>query len=163
MPNKSSTAGREAVAIAALMPKTFLCVGIFLFLCSDVRSHQETASRQRQALKDLATSFSMMSVAAHPDDEDAEALTMMRMKWGVRASVVVSNYGEGGQNAIGPELYEDLGALRYGELCAAASGYGVSRVLSLGFVDFGFSKTAEETFRFLGGTQELVDMLVARV
>ncbi|HEY3128977.1 MAG TPA: PIG-L family deacetylase [Acidobacteriota bacterium] len=163
MSNRSTTAGREAAAIAALRPKALLCLGFFLFLCSDVRSQQETASRQRQALKDLATSFSMMSVAAHPDDEDAEALTMMRMKWGVRASVVVSNYGEGGQNAIGPELYEDLGALRYSELRAAASGYSVSRVLSLGFVDFGFSKTAEETFQFWGGKQEVVDRLVAAI
>ncbi|MBI4455935.1 MAG: PIG-L family deacetylase [Acidobacteria bacterium] len=138
-----------------------LFVSLFLLLVCDFLSAQDAAGRQRQALKDLSTTFSLMSVAAHPDDEDAEALTIMRMKWGVRASIVVSNYGEGGQNATGPELYEDLGGLRYHELHTAAAHYGVSRVLSLGFVDFGFSKTAEETFRFWGGQEEVTRRLVA--
>ncbi len=166
MRNRDSRTGTESksfIRLPAETLKALLYFAILLFLCSDVRSNQEAAQRQRQALKDLSTSFSMMSVAAHPDDEDAEALTMMRIKWGVRASIIVSNYGEGGQNATGPELYEDLGALRHHELRAAAQGYGVSRVLSMGFFDFGFSKTAEETFRFWGGKQEVVDRLVAAI
>ncbi|HEV8131251.1 MAG TPA: PIG-L family deacetylase [Acidobacteriota bacterium] len=143
------------VFLIALLPQRLAPAGVL--------AGPDTERQQHQALKDLSTSFSLMSVAAHPDDEDADALTLARMKWGIRASIVVSNYGEGGQNATGPELYEDMGALRYRELHAAASGYGVTRVSSLGFVDFGFSKTAEETFRFWGGKEEMVKRLVAAI
>ncbi|MBI2822551.1 MAG: PIG-L family deacetylase [Acidobacteria bacterium] len=147
-----------AIRCAAL-----LTLAAFLSPAPSAAPARAVAAQQRQTLKDLSTAFSLMSVAAHPDDEDAEALTLMRMKWGVRASIVVSNYGEGGQNAIGPELYEDLGAVRTHELRAAADHYGVPRILSLGFVDFGFSKTAEETFRFWGGQDEVVRRLVAAI
>src|SRR5262245_59243190 len=64
-----------------------------------------------QALLDLTNPFTVMCVAAHPDDEDGSTLTVLRRKYGVHTVTLFSTYGEGGQNAVGPELYEELGVI----------------------------------------------------
>ena len=53
-----------------------------------------------------------MCVAAHPDDEDGTTLTVLRRRDGAHTVSLFSTYGEGGQNAVGPELYEELGVIR---------------------------------------------------
>ena len=53
-----------------------------------------------------------MCVAAHPDDEDGSTLTVLREKYGIHTVSLFSTFGEGGQNAVGPELYEELGVIR---------------------------------------------------
>src|SRR5437867_12094382 len=73
-----------------------------------------------QAMLDINYPFTVMCMAAHPDDEDSEALAYYRMKYGARTVIVTSTRGEGGQNSQGPELNEELGVLRVGELAAAA-------------------------------------------
>ena len=65
-----------------------------------------------QALLDLTNPWTVMCVAAHPDDEDGSTLTVLRRKYGVHTVSLFSTFGEGGQNAVGPELYEDLGVIR---------------------------------------------------
>ena len=95
-----------------------------------------------------------MCVAAHPDDEDGATLTVLRRKYGVHTVTVFSTYGEGGQNATGPELYEELGAIRARETLAAAEIQG-SEAWFLALRDFGFSKSAEEAFRIWGHDEAL--------
>ena len=102
-----------------------------------------------QSLLDLSNPWTVMCVAAHPDDEDGATLTVLRRKYGVHTVTVFSTYGEGGQNAIGPELYEELGAIRARETLAAAEIQG-SEAWFLALRDFGFSKSAEEAFRIWG-------------
>ncbi|MGA7159622.1 MAG: PIG-L family deacetylase [Bacteroidota bacterium] len=92
---------------------------------------------------------SIMNLSAHPDDEDGATLAYYRYKYGVKVYSVCFTRGEGGQNEIGPELYADLGVLRTAETERAARIIG-SEVYFLNFVDFGFSKTAKETFDFWG-------------
>jgi len=70
-----------------------------------------------------------------------------------------STYGEGGQNAVGPELYEELGVIRARETMAAAEVQG-SEPHFLGMRDFGFSKSAEETFRAWGEKEALRRMVL---
>src|ERR1043166_5559170 len=65
-----------------------------------------------QALLDLQNPWTVMCGAAHPDDEDGTSLVVMRHKYGAHTVSLFSTFGEGGQNAIGPELYEELGAIR---------------------------------------------------
>ena len=72
-----------------------------------------------QALLDLQNPFTVMCVAAHPDDEDGTSLIVMRRKYGAHTVSLFSTFGEGGQNAIGPELYEEMGAIRARETMAA--------------------------------------------
>jgi LmbE family N-acetylglucosaminyl deacetylase len=55
--------------------------------------------------------------------------------------------GDGGQNLIGNELYEGLGAIRTEELLAARRIDGAKQYFTRAF-DFGFSKTIEDTYRF---------------
>jgi len=111
-----------------------------------------------QALVDLTNPWTVMCVAAHPDDEDGSTLTVLRRKYGVHTVSLFSTFGEGGQNAVGPELYEDLGVIRARETMAASEVQG-SEPYFLGFRDFGFSKSAEETFR-AWGEKELLRRMV---
>ncbi|MFZ0063913.1 MAG: PIG-L family deacetylase, partial [Pyrinomonadaceae bacterium] len=111
-----------------------------------------------QALLDLTSAATVMCVAAHPDDEDGTTLTVLRRKYGVHTVSLFSTYGEGGQNAVGPELYEALGVIRAKETTAAAQIQG-SEPHFLGLKDFGFSKSAEEAFRFWGHDEALRRMV----
>lgn len=115
----------------------------------------------QQALLDLTNAWTVMCVAAHPDDEDGSTLTVLRRKYGVHTVSLFSTFGEGGQNAVGPELYEDLGVIRARETMAASEVQG-SEPHFLGFRDFGFSKSAEETFRSWG-ERELLRRMVLQI
>jgi LmbE family N-acetylglucosaminyl deacetylase len=112
-----------------------------------------------QALLDLTSPWTVMCVAAHPDDEDGSTLTVLRRKYGMHTVSLFSTFGEGGQNAVGPELYEELGVIRARETMAAAEVQG-SEPHFLGFRDFGFSKSAEETFRVWGEREFLRRMVL---
>jgi GlcNAc-PI de-N-acetylase len=115
-----------------------------------------------QTVLDLTSPWTVMCVAAHPDDEDGSTLTVLRRKYGMHTVSLFSTFGEGGQNAVGPELYEELGVIRAHETLAAAEVQG-SEPHFLGFVDFGFSKSAEETFRIWGGEKELLRRMVLQI
>ena len=112
-----------------------------------------------QALLDLTNPWTVMCVAAHPDDEDGTTLTVLRRKYGVHTVSLFSTYGEGGQNAIGSELYEELGVIRTDETRRAAKIQG-SEPYFLGMKDFGFSKSAEEAFRIWGHDEALRRMVM---
>src|ERR1041385_2333037 len=114
-----------------------------------------------QALLDLTNPWTVMCVAAHPDDEDGSTLTILRRKYGVHTVSLFSTFGEGGQNAVGPEAYEELGVIRARETMAAAEVQG-SEPHFLGFRDFGFSKSAEETFK-AWGEKELLRRMVLQI
>jgi LmbE family N-acetylglucosaminyl deacetylase len=107
-----------------------------------------------QALLDISNPWTVMCIAAHPDDEDGTTLTVLRHKHGVHTVSVFSTYGEGGQNIVGPELYEELGVIRARETMAAAEIQG-SEPYFLGLKDFGFSKSADEAFRVWGHDEAL--------
>src|SRR5215213_10841838 len=122
--------------------------------------HSETGKAEiHQALLDLTSPWTVMCVAAHPDDEDGTSLTVLRRKYGVHTVSLFSTFGEGGQNAVGPQLYEELGIIRARETIAAAEVQG-SEPYFLGFRDFGFSKSAEETFRAWGEREILRRMVL---
>jgi len=112
-----------------------------------------------QALLDLTNPWTVMCVAAHPDDEDGSTLTVLRRKEGVHTVTLFSTYGEGGQNAVGPELYEELGAIRARETMEAAEVQG-SEAYFLGLRDFGFSKSADEALKVWGHDEALRRMVL---
>ncbi|HWR15557.1 MAG TPA: PIG-L family deacetylase [Terriglobales bacterium] len=96
------------------------------------------------ALRKLRTTARLMHTAAHPDDEDGGMLTLQSRGHGVVAVQMTLTRGEGGQNAVGKELGDELGMLRTLELLEADRYYGVEQRFSR-VADFGFSKSAEET------------------
>jgi hypothetical protein len=87
---------------------------------------------------------------AHPDDEDGGMLTLEARGRGVSTLLMTLNRGEGGQNKVGSNLSDVLGVLRTEELLASDEYYGVQERFSR-VADFGFSKSAEETFAKWGG------------
>lgn len=101
----------------------------------------------------------VMNLAAHPDDEDGRTLTYYRRAKDAIAYSVIYTRGEGGQNEIGPELYEDLGAIRTAETERAARILG-TQTFFLNFKDFGYSKTAREAFQEWGGEDHVTSRLV---
>jgi LmbE family N-acetylglucosaminyl deacetylase len=98
-----------------------------------------------QLLTKLNTTARFMQVVAHPDDEDGGLLTLQARGHGASVLLFTLNRGEGGQNKFGAESSDELGILRTLELLEADKYYGVQQGFSR-VADFGFSKTAEETF-----------------
>src|SRR5207244_4134567 len=110
------------------------------------------------ALKQLGANKRVLVIGAHPDDEDTELLAILSRGGGVRAAYLSLSRGEGGQNLIGPELGPELGIIRTEELLAARQLDGARQFFTRAY-DFGFSKTADETFRFWPRDSLLVDVL----
>jgi LmbE family N-acetylglucosaminyl deacetylase len=123
------------------------------------RSTPQMPDEEREAFRGLTNVTVLMDLSAHPDDEDGAMLALYGMGEGVATHSVFFTRGEGGQNEKGPELYEDLGVLRTAETEAAGEILG-SRVHFLDLMDFGYSKTATETFASWGGEREVVRRLV---
>ena len=117
------------------------------------------AAGLRLSLRRLSTTARLMQTVAHPDDEDGGMLTLEARGRGANVLLMTLNRGEGGQNKIGSNLSDVLGVLRTEELLAADQYYGVQERFSR-VADFGFSKSAEETFSKWGGHDvALADMV----
>ena len=113
----------------------------------------------RLELLRLGTTARLMQVVAHPDDEDGGLLTLEARGHGVATLLMTLNRGEGGQNKMGSNLSDVLGVLRTEELLASDQYYGVQERFSR-VADFGFSKSAQETFEKWGGHDiALADMV----
>lgn len=102
----------------------------------------------------------VLMVAAHPDDEDTGFLTAMARGLGAETAYLSLTRGGGGQNLIGPELFEGLGVIRTGELEAARALDGGRQLFTRAF-DFGYSKTAEESLTMWPREELLADVVWA--
>jgi LmbE family N-acetylglucosaminyl deacetylase len=111
-----------------------------------------------QAIKRLGVVASVLHTGAHPDDEDSGLLAYLARGRQARTAYMSLTRGDGGQNAIGPELYEALGVIRTEELLAARRLDGASQFFSRAF-DFGFSKSRTETLSKWDREQVLADMV----
>jgi LmbE family N-acetylglucosaminyl deacetylase len=99
----------------------------------------------RQALERLDTVGSVMMIGAHPDDENTALLAYFSRGLHMRTAYLSLTRGEGGQNLIGSEQGDELGIIRTQELLAARRIDGGEQFFTRA-IDFGFSKTADETF-----------------
>jgi LmbE family N-acetylglucosaminyl deacetylase len=100
----------------------------------------------------------VLMIGAHPDDEDTSFLTVMARRYGAETAYLALTRGDGGQNLIGPELWEGLGIIRTGELEAARALDGGRQFFTRAF-DYGFSKSAEEALT-LWPREELLEDVV---
>src|SRR6185503_14386724 len=117
-------------------------------------------AKLEQTLKQLGTTASIMTIVAHPDDEDGAMLTYMTRGMGARAMSFTLTRGEGGQNAMSADSYDALGIIRTNELLKASEYYGAKQVWGTE-VDYGFSKTQEEAFQKWGHDRVLYDAVLA--
>jgi LmbE family N-acetylglucosaminyl deacetylase len=101
------------------------------------------------ALRHLANVGIFMHTTAHPDDENNGLLVMLNRGQGYRTALATATRGNGGQNEIGPEIFEALGVLRTQELAALHRFDAAEQYFSRA-VDFGYSFSVEETFEKWG-------------
>lgn len=113
-----------------------------------------------QQLKRLQTTASAMHTGAHPDDEDSGLLAYLARKEQARTVYLSLNRGDGGQNVIGEELFEQLGVIRSEELLQARRLDGGEQLFTR-VMDYGFSKKREEAARIWGEELTLGDMVRA--
>ena len=108
------------------------------------------------ALRHLANVGIFMHTTAHPDDENNGLLVMLNRGQGYRTALATATRGNGGQNEIGPEIFEALGVLRTGELAALHRFDGAEQYFTSA-VDFGYSFSIEETFEKWGKEEITAD------
>jgi LmbE family N-acetylglucosaminyl deacetylase len=110
------------------------------------------------ALRQVGVSGRILYVTAHPDDEHNGVLVRLARGLGLRTALLCLTRGEGGQNAIGPELFEALGVLRTEELMAMHRYDGVEQLFGRPY-EFGYSFSVEETFEKWGREESLGDVV----
>jgi LmbE family N-acetylglucosaminyl deacetylase len=148
----------------ALVPLLFAVCALPLALKRAAAQQEPPAPGRGESVADTLESIQKARVVtrvlftvAHPDDEASTLLTYLPHALGTDTTLLTLNRGEGGQNAIGPEQGAQLGILRSSELSAAMNVEG-PRLYFTRVVDFGFSKTLEETLEKWQGL-ELEDMV----
>ena len=96
-----------------------------------------------QLLKRLNNTKSVLMIGAHPDDEDSGMLAYLARGENARTAYLSLTRGDGGQNRLGPELFEPLGIIRTEELLQARTLDGAEQYFTRAF-DYGYSKTLAE-------------------
>ncbi|MDB4914212.1 MAG: LmbE family protein [Gemmatimonadetes bacterium] len=99
-----------------------------------------------ESVAGLDVTARVLVIGAHPDDEDTSLITWLARGRQVEAGYLSLTRGDGGQNLIGNELGVLLGMIRTEELLAARRVDGGRQFFTRAY-DFGFSKTADETYR----------------
>ena len=119
---------------------------------------QTTGSEIQLALQKLNVLGRVLYIAAHPDDENTNLMALWSNGSLYETAYLSITRGDGGQNLIGPELRERLGVIRTEELLAARRIDHGKQFFSRA-IDFGFSKTAEETLRIWDHDKILSDVV----
>ncbi len=112
----------------------------------------------QQALKRLNVLGTVLMIAAHPDDENAAILAYFARGRNLRTGYLSCTRGEGGQNLIGSEQGALLGLIRTQELLDARKIDGAEQFFTRA-IDFGYTKSADETMRKWGREQTLADIV----
>jgi len=116
------------------------------------------AAALKESLDRLQVVGSVLMIAAHPDDENTAFLAYCSKGRNLRTAYLSLTRGEGGQNLIGSEQGALLGMIRTQELLAARRIDGAEQFFTRA-IDFGFSKTADETLRKWNREQVLSDIV----
>jgi len=117
-----------------------------------------SAAEIQLALKKLNTLGSALYIAAHPDDENQVVIGYLSQTKLMNTGYLALTRGDGGQNLIGSEIREKLGVLRSQELIQARSVDGSKQFFTRA-IDFGYSKTADETLQLWDKDKILSDVV----
>jgi GlcNAc-PI de-N-acetylase/NPCBM-associated, NEW3 domain of alpha-galactosidase len=107
-------------------------------------------------LRHLHNTGVFMQATAHPDDETNALHVMLNRGQGVRTILATATRGDGGQNEIGPEIFDALAVLRTEEL-AALHRFDATEQYFTRAVDFGYSFSIDETLQKWGHDEILGD------
>lgn len=126
-------------SLAIVLSSVWLLSGV-----ARLEAQPAPAGEIQQALLKLNEMGAVLTIAAHPDDERSELLAYFSRGRHMRAAYLSVTRGEGGQNVLGPEQGAALGLIRTQELLDARRIDGGEQFFTRA-IDFGYSKTAEET------------------
>ena len=121
-------------------------------------SEQMNAGEIQLALQKLNVLGRVLYIAAHPDDENTNLMALWANGSLYDAAYLSVTRGDGGQNLLGPELGERLGVIRTEELIDARRIDHAKQFFTRA-IDFGFSKTADETLRIWDHDKILADVV----
>src|SRR5579871_5077512 len=116
------------------------------------------AAEIEQSLHKLNVLGSVLMIAAHPDDENTAVLAYYARGRRAETGYLSLTRGEGGQNLIGSEQGDLLGLIRTQELLAARRIDGAQQFFTRA-IDFGFTKTVDETMQKWGHETILSDVV----
>ena len=111
-----------------------------------------------ESLRKLNELGSVLMIGAHPDDERTGVLAYFARGRYMRTAYLSLTRGEGGQNLIGAEQGAQLGVIRTQELLAARHIDGAHQFFTRA-IDFGFTRTADETLSKWGHDRILSDIV----
>jgi LmbE family N-acetylglucosaminyl deacetylase len=134
----------------------FLIFVPFILKSQPVKAYD--AAQIKIALKKLNTLGSVLYVGAHPDDENTAFLSYCTSGKLLRTGYLSLTRGGGGQNLIGDEQGDLLGVIRTQELLRARDMDGAEQFFSRA-VDFGYTKSPQETFKFWNKEKMLSDVV----
>lgn len=143
------------------MLRTLCKVSLLLFITLNVFAQapqNKNAGEIQLMLEKLNTLGTALYIAAHPDDENTRLITWLSKKRNIRSGYLSLTRGDGGQNMIGTEIGSYLGIIRTQELLAARRTDGGHQFFTRA-VDFGYSKTADESLNIWDEQQILEDMV----
>ncbi|HTB07293.1 MAG TPA: PIG-L family deacetylase [Bacteroidia bacterium] len=145
----------KVLPVAALM-----VTGIFFAGAQKAPEKNWNSARILHELNKMKHVGRVLYIAAHPDDENVELISYLVNVKGYETTYLSLTRGDGGQDLIGPEVREELGIIRTQELLMARSVDGGEQLFSRAN-DFGFSKTADETFHIWNRIDVLGDIVWA--
>jgi LmbE family N-acetylglucosaminyl deacetylase len=131
---------------------------LLLALLAAVSAQARTASELQLAVRKLNVLGSALYVAAHPDDENTAMLAWLANDKLLRTSYLSVTRGDGGQNLIGDEKGPLLGVIRTHELLAARRIDRAEQYFTRA-IDFGYTKSAEETLQIWDHQAVLADVV----
>ena len=134
---------------------------LLIFLSIQIFSQPQptlSSSEIKLALKKLDVLGSVLYIAAHPDDENTAVISYLAKGKLLRTGYLSLTRGDGGQNLIGPEQSEQLGVIRTQELLEARKRDGGEQFFTRA-IDFGYSKSSDETFEFWDKEKILSDVV----
>ncbi len=136
-----------------------ICAALLLpFLVQAQSPYQPNASEIKLKLEKLNFLGSVLYVAAHPDDENTRVITYFSKGRLATTAYLSMTRGDGGQNLIGSEIGDLLGLIRTQELLAARRLDGGMQFFTRA-IDFGYSKSDEETLKIWGRDEILSDVV----
>lgn len=139
----------------------FLYIVLFIIILSPFSEAQfepRSGADVLHELRKLQNPARVLYIAAHPDDENTRMISWLANGKGCETAYLSLTRGDGGQNLIGKELGVELGVLRTQELMQARSIDGGRQFFSRA-VDFGYSKSDEETLEKWGEDEVLSDVV----
>ena len=99
-----------------------------------------------QRIRGLTVTARVLIIGAHPDDEDTRLITWLSRGRSIETAYLSLTRGENGVNVAGYESGDGLGAVRTAEVLEARRIDGAQQFFTRAF-DFGYSRTADETFK----------------